>query len=243
LNGFTTSSKTGMIGPNHHGILDRRYEIVIRKFCGDHLRIFNSAKAATGLICSSKHENRFPTIRHMPKLWDFCARRKRTRAFAGEPCPAFRRQHVATSLDTHALSSGPTLPRFNFELQVLVIAELVGTAYYQLLKLRTPDPVLESACGLLLRDEARHIQFHIEWLGSVQSPWLPLEQQVWTLQFQLLFTAAANVAWFDHREALKLTGACRKEFSLLARAQRIAFLRQLEAQGDDAKPMAKPRLA
>ena len=41
----------------------------------------------------------------------------------------------------------------NFELQVLVIAELVGTAYYRLLHRRSRDPVLEQACDRILRDD------------------------------------------------------------------------------------------
>src|SRR4051794_19161648 len=45
----------------------------------------------------------------------------------------------------------------NFEIQVLVIAEIVGTAYYRLLGRRTRDPVLDEVCALVLRDEAKHI--------------------------------------------------------------------------------------
>ena len=57
----------------------------------------------------------------------------------------------------------------NFELQVLVIAELVGTAYYRLLHARSRDPVLEQVCDRILRDEVRHIDFHADWLGDFQS--------------------------------------------------------------------------
>ncbi len=117
-----------------------------------------------------------------------------------------------------------------FEIQVLVIAELVGTAYYQLLKLRTTDPVLDAVCDLLLRDETRHVQFQAEWLSQLQARWLPAECQAWSLQFQLLFTAATNVAWFDHREALKAAGANKREFFRAARGECISFLKQLECR-------------
>jgi hypothetical protein len=116
----------------------------------------------------------------------------------------------------------------NFEIQVLVIAELVGTAYYRLLGLRTRDPVLEEACALFLRDEAKHIAFHIDWLRAVQTQWLPAECAAWSVQFQILFTAAARAAWIDHRAALRLIGSNKREFFREARRECITFLRALE---------------
>jgi len=127
----------------------------------------------------------------------------------------------------------------NFEIQVLVIAELVGTAY-RMLKLRTRDPVLEQVCALVLRDEKRHIEFHIQRLRDVQSRWLPAEREAWSLQFQLLFTAAANVAWFDHRDALKSTGGSKREFFRSARAECIQFLAQMNASSVSAPPLPSP---
>jgi hypothetical protein len=117
---------------------------------------------------------------------------------------------------------------FKFEVQLLVIAELVGTAYYRLLRARTRDPVLDETCALLLADEACHIEFHAEWLGDFLSRLLPLESAIWCAQFQALFTAAAQVAWFDHRAALRASGANRREFFHEARQECIRFLRQLE---------------
>ncbi|CAN5806166.1 ferritin-like domain-containing protein [soil metagenome] len=116
-----------------------------------------------------------------------------------------------------------------FEIQVLVIAELVGTAYYRLLHRRTRDPVLEEVCALVLRDEASHVAFHADWLGEFQKRLLPLERALWASQFQLLFTVAAQVAWVDHRAALSSTGATRAEFFREARAECIAFLEQISA--------------
>jgi hypothetical protein len=126
----------------------------------------------------------------------------------------------------------------NFELQVLVIAEIVGIAYYRLLQMRTCDPVLDQVCLLLLRDEAPHIDFHTCWLRDVQARWLPAERAGWSLQFQLLFAAAANMAWFDHREGLKSSGGNKREFFGIARRECIQFLRQLGESRSDltAKP-------
>jgi rubrerythrin len=116
-----------------------------------------------------------------------------------------------------------------FEIQVLVIAELVGTAYYRLLHRRTCDPVLEQVCVLLLRDEASHVAFHADWLGEFHKRLLPMERAVWSAQFQVLFTVAAQVAWIDHRAALSSTGARRAEFFREARAECIDFLEQISA--------------
>jgi hypothetical protein len=115
-----------------------------------------------------------------------------------------------------------------FEIQVLLIAELVGTAYYRLIKARTSDPVLDDTCGLLLSDEAKHVEFHAHWLGDVLARLLPLEAGVWRAQFQGLFSAAAVVAWVDHREALIASGSNRTEFFRQARFECIRFLHQLE---------------
>lgn len=117
---------------------------------------------------------------------------------------------------------------FKFEIQVLVIAELVGTAYYRLLRLRTRDSVLEETCDLILQDEAKHVEFHADWFGAFQSQLLPLERAAWNFQFQLLFTVVAQVAWIDHKACLILTGANRREFFREARRECIRFLQRLD---------------
>jgi len=128
--------------------------------------------------------------------------------------------HVMFRLFRHALG-------FKFEIQVLVIAELVGTAYYRLLRLRTRDSVLEEVCDLILQDEAKHVDFHSDWFGAFQSQLLPIQRAAWNLQFQILFSAAARVAWIDHKTCLMLTGADDLEFFREARRECIRFLRRL----------------
>lgn len=121
---------------------------------------------------------------------------------------------------------------FKFEIQLLVIAELVGTAYYRLLRARTSDSVLDETCALLLTDEAKHIEFHAGWLGNFMARLLPLEYAIWAIQFQVLFTAAAYVAWIDHRFALRVSGSCRGEFFKETRGECIRFLRSLEQNAE-----------
>jgi len=120
-----------------------------------------------------------------------------------------------------------------FEIQVLVIAELVGTAYYRLLRARTRDSVLDETCALLLRDEAQHVEFHAQWLGEILSRLLPLEMGAWRTQFQALFAAAATVAWIDHREALIASGSNRREFFRDARQECIRFLHKIQVNANE----------
>jgi hypothetical protein len=110
------------------------------------------------------------------------------------------------------------------EVQVLVIAELVGTAYYQVIRARVRDVVVEQVCELVLRDERAHVDFHAERFTSWQTQWLPIERAAWALQFQVAFLAAALVAWCDHRAALRAIGVKRREFFRAARLECIRFL-------------------
>jgi|SRR3954451_2779745 hypothetical protein len=134
--------------------------------------------------------------------------------------------HALFRLVRHALG-------FQFEIQVLLIAELVGTAYYRLIRARTSDAVLDETCGLLLRDEAQHVEFHAHWLGDVLARFLPLEAAAWRTQFQTLFAAATIVAWIDHREALIASGSNRREFFLQARQQCISFLHRVACNAEE----------
>ncbi len=115
----------------------------------------------------------------------------------------------------------------NFEIQVLLIAELVGTAYYRVLQRRARDPILDQVCARILADEAQHVAFHLDHLRDLHRAFLPAERAFWMLQFQFLFTAALHVAWADHRRALRATGASRGEFLSTARSECIAFLDDL----------------
>ncbi|MDQ3545257.1 MAG: ferritin-like domain-containing protein, partial [Verrucomicrobiota bacterium] len=110
------------------------------------------------------------------------------------------------------------------EIQVLLIAELVGTAYYRTLARRARDPILDQVCARILADEAQHVAFHLDRLREIHAALLPAERAAWSLQFQLLFTAALLVAWVDHREALGAIGTRRVEFYTEARKECIAFL-------------------
>ena len=129
-----------------------------------------------------------------------------------------------------------------FEIQVLVIAELIGTAYYRLLGRLTADPVLKEVCAIVLRDEAQHIAFHAERLETDQAGLLPIERALWVAQFQVLFLAAVQVAWMDHGAALRALGAQRREFIHEARSECIQFLASVAAAGACSRDADEPSI-
>ncbi len=99
-----------------------------------------------------------------------------------------------------------------FEIQTLLVAEIIGSAYYRLLR-STGDPVLRQVCELMLRDEAPHLRFHADRVVVAQLRWGRLRRALWSLQFLLLFRAAVAAAWVDHRPALRALGIGRRLFT------------------------------
>jgi hypothetical protein len=99
-----------------------------------------------------------------------------------------------------------------FEIQTLLVAEIIGTAYYRLLR-STGDVVLRQMCELMLRDEAPHLRFHADRIVIEQLGWSALRRALWTAQFRCLLRAATTAAWVDHRPALRAVGINRRLFS------------------------------
>ena len=100
----------------------------------------------------------------------------------------------------------------SFEIQTLLVAEIIGTAYYRLLR-STGDVVLRQMCELMLRDEAPHLRFHADRIVIEQLGWSPLGRALWTAQVRLLLRAAVTAAWLDHRPALRAVGIDRRLFT------------------------------
>jgi hypothetical protein len=82
----------------------------------------------------------------------------------------------------------------------------------------------------MLRDEARHLEFHREGVTERQAHWLPLQRALWAAQFQIFFLAAAHAAWLDHRPALRAVGAERGDFLRHARRECGDFLGSRDAE-------------
>lgn len=115
----------------------------------------------------------------------------------------------------------------DFELKVLVIAEMIGNAYYETLDAHVEDPPLLEAIDLILRDESLHCLFHLDRLHLALDSRRPSARRAWGLSFTGLFEAALAVAWLDHGAALRAVGARRGEFISRARRWRRGFLGEL----------------
>jgi hypothetical protein len=120
---------------------------------------------------------------------------------------------------------------FHFEIQMLLTAEIVGTAYYEMMDRGVQDAPLNTALRLMLRDEAAHIAFHLDRLRERFSNWLPLERAAWELQFQLLLLAALRAAWLDHGRCLRQLGFTWDHFRQGALQKTIGFLDRLRTSG------------
>jgi hypothetical protein len=116
-----------------------------------------------------------------------------------------------------------------FEITVLVTAELVGNAYYRLLERYTTDPVLRQSCAIILADEADHAAFHRDHLRARLSTRLPLEQALFAARLQGLLLAAGWLAWLDHGSCLSALGIARLAFLSEVRVEGVRFLAALAA--------------
>ena len=121
-----------------------------------------------------------------------------------------------------------------FELQTILICELVGTAWFRCVRDHTIDRVVTQTCTRLLQDEAAHVAFHADRFRHHLAGLLPWERTLWRAQFQLLFHLAAAVCWLDHARCLNALGVSSATFHGAARRETIRFL-------DRLAPATKPR--
>jgi hypothetical protein len=116
----------------------------------------------------------------------------------------------------HALGAG-------FDIQVLLTAEIIGTAYYRLLR-STGDTLLRQVCESMVRDEEAHLRFHADRIVTAQLGWSAFHRALWTAQFRALFEVTLLAVWVDHRPALRAVGIHRRFFMTETRAEGRAWL-------------------
>lgn len=119
------------------------------------------------------------------------------------------------------------LAGIDFELIVLVTAELIGNAYYETLRAHLSDPPLLQAIELILRDEALHVDFHVDRLSDAIGARSLAGRFFFAAYLTTLFEAALAVVWLDHRKGIAAAGGSRAELFGRARAWRALFLRGL----------------
>jgi hypothetical protein len=111
-----------------------------------------------------------------------------------------------------------------FELQVLLLTELVSTAYYRLMRNHSPDGALTAVCELILRDEAGHVAFHRDRLADGDGSAGGIPGAVWAAQFWFFGFAAAAMLWVNHRPGLTSIGGTRGEYFREVRRQLQRFI-------------------
>lgn len=128
-----------------------------------------------------------------------------------------------------------------FELQVLLLTELVSTAYYRVLRRHSPDEPLAAMCSLILRDEAGHVAFHRDRL-SAETP-LPFgfKGAFWQTQFWLCGCAAATMLWVNHGPCLKAIGGSRAEYFREVQREIGGFIGLLYRASDSVAETSSPR--
>ncbi len=125
-----------------------------------------------------------------------------------------------------------------FNMQVLLTAELIAEIYYGLLRLRCPDSAVRTAAGKILRDEMQHLAFQREFLTERLRRTGPWFRRLWRLQFRFIHFVTCRVVAWDHRHCLRALGIKPREFVLRAAAARRHFERRLEKLLHDAAQLA-----
>ena len=121
------------------------------------------------------------------------------------------------------------IPCLEYEIQILLSAELIARAYYALLAQHVPEPSIQACSARLVRDEIRHISFHAEFFRERFLTWTPSAISLWRWQFRTLFTAATWLVWWSHRPAFHALGISRETWATRCRASHHDFIRQSSA--------------
>ena len=156
------------------------------------------------------------------ELW-FAEEREHSRLLAG----AVRRVRGTFVEQTFAFRLFCQVRRWmdvQFEMLVLLLVEIVSTGYYRLIRRHVGDQPIAEMCRLILRDEARHVDFHRDRLSARHpngvSWW-------WRLQFRFMGHACAAFLWLGHGRCLRALGASYAElFAQVSRGMK-RFLRAL----------------
>jgi hypothetical protein len=97
-------------------------------------------------------------------------------------------------------------------LTVLVTAEMIGKVYYKAVRRATASVVLRRLCDQLLRDEIKHIRFHVERLALLQQGRRPWRVWLARTRHRLLFGGTCLVVWWRHRRAFQAGGYGFRKF-------------------------------
>jgi hypothetical protein len=114
-----------------------------------------------------------------------------------------------------------------FNIQILLIAELIAEVYYGLIYRRSADPVVRTVSHRILSDEMRHIAFHTEFLRERLEAMPGWWRILWRTQFWCCQRVTACVVAWDHRRCFASLGVAPPEVGRMAFRTGDRFLRRL----------------
>ncbi len=115
-----------------------------------------------------------------------------------------------------------------FNIQILLIAELIAEAYFGAIYRRCQDSTVRVCCRKILADEMRHLAFHAEFLRERLDEKPAWWRALWRAQFRIFNLATCAVVAWDHRACFRAIGLDPREFARMASRAGTRFLRRLE---------------
>jgi len=128
------------------------------------------------------------------------------------------------------------LVNLEFNIQVLLTAELIAEVYFGLLALRCSDPVVQTVAKKLLRDEMGHLSFQRDFLFERLQTLTPAMQRLWRWQFQAIHLVTTIVVAWDHRHCLRGLHITPADFRTRAVRCWQSFQSRLERRLREAEP-------
>src|SRR5437899_1280463 len=113
---------------------------------------------------AAKYRNSSEGTRLLTDLW-FEEEREHSRLL-GQAVRRFGGKRIESHWSFSAFCACRRIIGVRSELQILLLTELVSTAYYRVLRLHADDVPLKAMCSLILRDEAGHVAFHRDRLAA-----------------------------------------------------------------------------
>jgi 4-hydroxy-3-methylbut-2-enyl diphosphate reductase len=95
---------------------------------------------------------------------------------------------------------------------VLLTAEMIGKVYYRAVREATRCPLLRRLCTQILRDEQRHLRFHIERLHMMRRGRSGLRRATGNVLHRFLFFGARLAVWWKHGRVFRLGGYGLRRF-------------------------------
>jgi hypothetical protein len=121
------------------------------------------------------------------------------------------------------------------ELQILLLTEIVSTAYYRVMRRHCEDPAVRAMCGRILRDEAGHVSFHCDRLAAGERSPQGVIGALWTAQFWVFGHAAATMLWINHGKCLRSLGGSGAGYYREVRRELRRFSRSLDRREQDIR--------